>query len=51
MPGWGTKILHAMWPNKIFKIKKEKKNYLGLKKHYFDYESYLFITENMKILV
>ena len=40
-----------MWPNKIFKIKKEKKNYLGLKKHYFDYESYLFITENMKILV
>ena len=50
MLGWGTKILHAMWPKKIFLIKKQK-NYLGLKKHYFDYESYLFITENMKILV
>ena len=46
MPDGGTKILHAMWPNKI---KKKKK--LGLKKHNFDYESYLFITENMKILV
>ena len=32
-------------------LKLIKKNYLGLKKHNFDYESYLFITENMKILV
>ena len=32
-------------------IKLKKKKKLGLKKHNFDYESYLFITENMKILV